>query len=85
MRVFGITEISNMLKSMPNQVHYLMLAKENQKILIKSSYVERLGFFNVHAGQTSKHAKDFSVDLLEKLSNEIPPGLLKALKEELDA
>lgn len=70
--VDSVESIADFLSASPDQVHYLMLAKDGQRSLVKISYSARSGKYNVQAGKRSLLGKTFDVNFISGIADQIP-------------
>jgi hypothetical protein len=75
--ISSIDEIQDYLDNAPDQVHYLLLVKDDKKRMIKVSYSSksRKFKFNAQTEGTNVHTEVFGFELFAKLSGKVEPEI----------
>lgn len=79
-RAMNLEDVRTFVTNIPDQVHYLVLSKEDKSALLKVSMSSKTGSFNVFCDAKSIMSKTFNEELLLGVSDKFAPELVKDWK-----
>lgn len=79
LRVFDLSEIKDFVDNIPNQVHVLLIKKDDKSAILKVSLSSKKTRYNVHCVDTSIVSNEFDVELFKGISHKMEPELWQDL------